>query len=132
MDPVNPLDGLAAILRKRIASEATTKGKRAGQSAATNASAASQRPAPEVLKRKLQLSIESVALDDPARNKKVVRLFVESVLTWQFGESLLNAPGFAELADEVQATLESDEQFLGKLLASLPGGSIQSGKAIGK
>lgn len=130
MNPVNPLDGLAAILRKRIASDGATKEKAVGQRGITEAPTGVQRPSLKVLKRKLELSIETIALDDPARDKKITRFFVESVLAWQFGDAIINDPGFSGLADEVQATLEIDPQFLVKFLASLPANESGSEPAI--
>jgi hypothetical protein len=122
MNPINPLDGLAELLRKRIASEGAGKGKRLGKSETADAARDAQRPSPETLRRRLETLIEAIDPDDPARAKKVARLFVENVLAWQFGEALINDPGFADLADEVQATLESEPGFVDKLLAVISGG----------
>jgi hypothetical protein len=122
MDPINPLDGLAELLRKRVASDAAAKGKRLGKTDASSAPSDVQRPSAESLRRRLEVAIEAIDPDDPARPKKAARLFVESVLAWQFGEALLNDPGFTDLADEVQATLESEPGFVDKLLAAISGG----------
>lgn len=121
MSSINPLDGLAEILRRRIANEAAAKGRKLGGTKETGGAAAAQRPSPEALKQRLAEGIESIALDDPERRKKALRVFVEGVLAWQFGDALLNDPRFAELAAEVQATLEKEPQFVEHLLETLNG-----------
>ena len=128
MDPINPLDGLAEILRQRMASEAA-KGKRPGKTENTTRAGTAARRAPaESLRQRLETAVEAIDPDDPRRTKKALRLFVENVLAWQFGESLLNDPGFAELADEVQATLESEPGFVEKLLGTIGSGAKGAGK----
>lgn len=121
MSSINPLDGLAEILRRRIASEAAAKGRKLGGTKEAGGAANAQRPSPEALKQRLAEGIEGIALDDPERKKKALRVFVEGVLAWQFGDALLNDPRFAELAGEVQATLEKEPQFVEQLLATLKG-----------
>lgn len=120
MDPINPLAGLAEILRKRMSLEAVGKGK---PLAKTNSGAATTagRPSTETLRRRWQNSVAAIDPLDPDRPAKATRLFVESVLTWQFGEALLNDPRFNDLADEVQAVLESDPKLVATLMASLTG-----------
>ena len=106
MDPINPFDGLAELLRRRVANEGSVKGKAPGAKDVARTHASEQRTSPEALRRKIEHAIEGIDPDDPARGKKAARLFVENVLTWQFGEALINDPGFAALVEEVQTTLE--------------------------
>jgi hypothetical protein len=119
MSSINPLDGLAEILRRRIASEAVAKGRKLGGAKEAGGAVNAQRASPEALKQRLAEGIEGIALDDPERKKKALRVFVEGVLAWQFGDALLNDRRFAELVSEVQATLEMEPGFVEQLLATL-------------
>lgn len=117
MDPINRLNGIAELLRKRIAGDATAKGK---AFAAKEAPASARQTGPaiaEALRQRIGLAIEGIAEDDPARRRKAMRLFVENVLTWQFGDALLNDPAFASLADDVQRTLEQEPGLVDELMA---------------
>ena len=118
MDPINPLSGLAEILRKRMSVEAAGKG---GQYAKASASAgtAGVRPSAESLRKRLQGAVAAIDPNDPNKRSKATRLFVESVLTWQFGEALLNDPRFNDLADEVQTVLESEPRLVDTLMSSV-------------
>jgi hypothetical protein len=117
MNPINPLGRLAEILRKRVSNEPSIKGKVTEQQV-TKASDGSLRAAPDELRRRISRSIAAIDINDPMRGNKATRIFVEQVLTWQFGDNLLNDPGFTRLVEEVQQTLEQDPGFHDALLAT--------------
>lgn len=119
MAPITPLDGIAEILRKRVAGEATAKGKRPGSSTQTGATGAVTRLPIETLRRRLASSVAKINANEPGSGEQLTRLFVESVLAWQFGEELLSDPGFTELISEVQTTLESEPGFISALLKEI-------------
>lgn len=64
--------------------------------------------------------------DPDARGKKM-RLFVERVLRWQFGEAMLNDPAFDQLIEEVHGALAGNEQAV-EILKALEAGSRHAGK----
>ena len=117
MNPINSLGRLAEILRKRVSSEPAIKGKATGQQITKLSDNSISRVAPEELRRRIAQSIEALDINDPMRGDKAARIFVEQVLIWQFGDNLLNDPGFARLAGDVQQTLEQDPGFHDALLA---------------
>lgn len=126
MDPINPLNSLTELLRKRIAAEAS--GKRSGLTSSkakeTGKGAQVQRASVEALREQLTRSIQAIDADDPAKSSKTMRVFVESVLAWQFGAAVLPDPRFADLVADVQATLESDpgvSEALSRLVAEMKG-----------
>lgn len=55
--------------------------------------------------------IQAVDRDDPMRQRKVLRIFVESVLSAAFGQHLLNDPAFAGCVDAVQRRMEADPEL---------------------
>ena len=112
MDPINPLDRLTAILRKRVAENVGLKGKtQNAQSNAAQQVSAQRNTSPEALRKRIEVSIEALEPKDPERNKKAARIFVENVLVWQFGDVLLNDSRFAALVEEVQRALEQEPGF---------------------
>lgn len=120
MDPINPLDRLTSILRKRVAENAGLKGKVAsGQTDNAQQAAAQRNVSPEALRKRIEISVEALDPKDPERNRKATRIFVENVLVWQFGDGLLNDSRFVALVEEVQDALEQESGFHEVLLTSL-------------
>ena len=67
------------------------------------------------------------ALDpaDPERGRKAFRIFLESVLLGEFGEELINDPGFYQMVDDIQQLMEGDARIataIDKAVASLLSG----------
>lgn len=119
MDPIKPLDGLSELLRKQIAKEISTKSTSRSASKATENQASHQpeEATSETLRRKIALSIEAIQPDDSKRKQKIVRVFVESTLSWRFGAELLNDPNFYHLIDEVSQALEGEAEMIESILA---------------
>lgn len=115
MDPINRLNSLTELIRKRVASEAAAK--REGRPPLQQRNAA-QTGGPEradiaALRNRISDTVRAINPDDPGRNQKAMQAFVENVLAWQFGDNILNDPGFTNLVAEVQAMLEKDSATAG-------------------
>ncbi len=123
MDPINRLNSLAELIRKRSASEASARRAERSSLQPRDAGPTGRAGRADVaaLRNRISDAVGAIDPDDPARNQKTMRLFVENVLTWQFGDDLLNDPGFANLVTEVQAVLETDPTAAGVLGGMLPG-----------
>lgn len=111
MDPINSLNKLTEILRKRVAAEATEKRKGVAPGRGAENTASTRRASTAALREQIAHSIRAIDPDDPSRAAKTMHVFVESVLSWQFGAELLSDPGFSDLVGDVQRTLESDPEF---------------------
>ena len=55
--------------------------------------------------------IRTIDRDDPSRNRKAFKYFLESVLLGELGEEMINDPAFYQLVDQVQKTMESDSRI---------------------
>lgn len=123
MDPINPLNGIAELIRQRINAETATKrlGKSSHQAKTGEAERGRQRASVAELRGELSCALEAIDPDKPASRQKAIRIFVETVLVWQFGSGILNDPAFSELVGEVQATLDKDPS-IARTLSSLKGG----------
>jgi hypothetical protein len=105
VDATGPVQQIVAAIRAEMAG-------RVQPGAARKPTAA--RPARRPPARSGALIAERVrALDpaDPERGRKAFRIFLESVLLAELGEEMINAPGFYELVDRVQRTMESSPQI---------------------
>lgn len=78
---------------------------------ARNESAASQSPG-RAVESTVALRVAALAGDDPERNRKAMRIFLETTLLRAFGTSLRLDPGFDALVDQVQLQMESDPSLL--------------------
>lgn len=118
MGPISPLDGIAELIRRKVAAEVTEKSgpQRANK---TSESASGQqvkdKSDAELIKRKVIRQISAIDLDDPRRSHKAAQLFVENILTWQFGDELRNDPKFSALVDNVVEVLMREPAIIQQL-----------------
>lgn len=61
----------------------------------------------QVIARRLQ----TLDANDPSRRSTVVRLFLETVLTAELGESFAASPQFTTVVDRVQRQMEQDTEL---------------------
>jgi len=61
------------------------------------------------------LSYFRIVRNDPRQPEKARRIFLESVLAWQFGDELLIDRGFAEVVSGVQEALRAHPQVDSRL-----------------
>ncbi|HEY5800280.1 MAG TPA: hypothetical protein VIT92_08660, partial [Burkholderiaceae bacterium] len=52
--------------------------------------------------------VQALDPDDPGRGRKAFRIFLEAVLLGEFGNGLINDPGFYQMVENVQDTMERD------------------------
>ena len=56
----------------------------------------------------IEKRVGTLSPEDPDRGGKAFRIFLESVLINEFGEDMINDPGFYQMVDEVQLQMESN------------------------
>ena len=114
MDPINSLDQMTELLRKRIATEVSNKSTVVpkGKDTSVSGRAIPSRISSEELNTKIVSQIRQIGPDDARRNQKMMHIFLENVLTWQFGEELLNDSDFSRLVDEVKDVLEKEPSVM--------------------
>jgi hypothetical protein len=106
---IDPASQLAALIRVQVASLKQRRG-------AARATPASARDAPAAdasndLSAVVAQRIRAIPAGDPQRERKAFRLFLETVLLAELGESLVNDPSFAVMVDHVQQQMESDPKL---------------------
>jgi hypothetical protein len=55
--------------------------------------------------------VKALDPDDPNRGRKAFRIFLESVLLTEFGETLINDPKFYQMVDEIQQVMEGNSRI---------------------
>lgn len=63
------------------------------------------------IQQMVALRVRSLSPDDPQRQRKAFRLFLESVLMQAFGRDRLDDRGFDQMVDAVLERMESDPQL---------------------
>ena len=110
MPGLDPTSQLAALIRLQVTA---LRRQQAGSQAAarqqppTNDSAAATSDLATLIAQR----VRAISPDDPQRERKAVRVFLETVLLSELGANLLNDPGFASMVDHVQSEMEADPEL---------------------
>ena len=122
MDPVGRLDQVLRLIGRQMAERASRLESGTVASYRAAATPPSRRASLGALKEKVRGRLRGLDPDDPGRQQKARRVFLESVLSWQFGDELLLDRGFEEMIAGVQEALQAHprlEQRLAQLLSDL-------------
>lgn len=112
MDPINRLNRLMETLRQQMAQSAkrtSTPTPEAQKKDAQTASARGQRLTVPQLRQLIQERARAIPSDRPDRDKQLRRIFLESVLAWEFGEELVLDSQFSRLLENIQEAFEQDD-----------------------
>ena len=114
-DPISNLGQLVEVLRRQLsnrpeAERATTRS--VTPKSADKPKASSGR---ENIETSIRDKVSVIDRDDPDRRKKIIRIFIESVLYQEFGEGVIHDPRLYSLASEIQQSMEGDPLVLTKL-----------------
>jgi len=123
MDKINGLNNILAILRKQIRGPARSKSN--SQELDTNTDekddVATSSLELKELEKRLFDRVAALDSNDPAKQKNATYVFVQTVLTWEFGEKLLEDPGFHELVEKVSELFQSNTKLRDSLDEFLAG-----------
>jgi hypothetical protein len=112
MTAVDPASQLAALIRVQVAAlrrrHEAAGGKPDRRHAPPPAESAGATPdlASVVADR-----IRALERDDPQRERKAFRFFLETVILSELGQALVNDPSFPVMLDHVQQQMESDPEL---------------------
>jgi hypothetical protein len=122
VDPVNSLSQVLSVLRRQMSERSAKLGNQSALSPSRSAENATSADALVEVQRKVQERIRALDPDDERRQSKAVRFFLEGVLSYEFGDSMLTDPAFYNLIDDVQTAMESDsaiDQALQRMVKEL-------------
>lgn len=84
----------------------------------------------ERLRQSIAARVGALSLDDPQRQRKAFRIFLESVLTQELGRIRIDEPRFDRMVDEVLERMEADESLRGAMLEA--GGLLLGGVDVSR
>lgn len=106
MNSIDPTSQLVAIIRQQVSG--ARQESIARRTTSSVARTIRKKPAQNLAELVAQ-RVRSIDREDPERNRKAFKAFLESVLLGELGMDLINDPAFYRLVDEVQRTMAGDE-----------------------
>lgn len=102
---------IAAVLRTQIA--ALVQPDRLVKAKTGHASSlkSNKKSTTQDFAERMALRVQGLSLDDPLFKKKVMRIFLESVISAELGEALPNDVRFSTMIDSVQRQMEADPEL---------------------
>lgn len=124
MDPISKLNQLIEALRLRQQTIQSARAQRTTTLAQTNRSTAKgskshlTKASLEELNHRIS---ERIQMLDPEERQgsKAARIFVESVLAWEFGDDLLQSSAFSDYTKDIQSAMTRDPKLRTQFLALL-------------
>lgn len=106
MTPVDPSAQLAALIRSQVASL-----KKAAPRPKSNEKSPAKRNEDRDIASLVARRVSTIDADDPQRERKAFKVFLESVLIAELGDELVNDPAFYAMVEEVQQQMEADPEL---------------------
>ena len=110
MPSLDPTNQLAALIRVQVAALRRQQAGKKPASAGKPPTAGTASATPDLASLVAQ-RVRSISADDPERERKALRVFLETVLLSELGPELVNDPGFAAMVDHVQQQMTSDPEL---------------------
>ncbi len=120
MPPINGLSRIVQILQTKVSDRKKLPIKTDEPPSSTNFninqndSANFQKASLAELEKRVIERLKSISVDNVSSNN-MVRYFVESILTWEFGDEILQDPTFSDLSQEVVESFKSNQQAWEKI-----------------
>jgi hypothetical protein len=115
MDKISNISNIVNILREQIGKSTTTKSSstnnRAPASATSTAHAVGRVPLAQLLSDRLKKLRKS----DSDYKDKARQVLVETILIWEFGDTIINDPAYGELLNRIVAACNTEAGISGKL-----------------
>lgn len=110
MTGLDPTNQLAALIRVQVASLRRRQDPKTATGRRQPPVAGSAQPQPDLAALVAQ-RVRSISADDPQRERKAFRIFLETVLLSELGQQLVGDPAFVLMVDHVQEQMESDPEL---------------------
>lgn len=110
MTGLDPANQLAALIRVQVASLRRRQDPKAAAGRRVPPASVGSQAQPDLAALVAQ-RVRSIGADDPQRERKAFRIFLETVLLSELGQELVGDPAFAQMVDHVQGQMESDPEL---------------------
>jgi len=118
MTSISNVQQIVAVIRQQLARVERGPVKTPARAPAARSATKARPQRPEFLQL-LGQRVRAIDRGDPDRGRKTFRVFLESVLLAELGESLVNDPQFYRLVDDVQRQMERDEGLAASIDAAI-------------
>ena len=108
MEPISNAGQLIEILRKQLTKSQNRTDVSKKTSSKPEATASATPHDIGAVRQNIREKLQRINSNDPKAEQKSIRIFLESVLLWEFGDRLMDDPKFYALLDDVQHSMESD------------------------
>jgi hypothetical protein len=122
-DPISRLNPALEVLRQRLAEHAQRLDS-AGKGGAPRTAAPPSAREPgraESLRHRVAERLKAIDAQDPQRDRKRRRAFIETVLSLEFGEALQNDPKTLELIERIEQAIDGRPELERQFRAVLSG-----------
>ncbi len=107
MSRIDGLTQVMELLRRQLS--ATKSGPSVKKRAAAHRPPLTK-ASPQALKQRIEERLRGLDLSGQGE-RHAARIFLESVLTWEFGEELANDPNFGQMVAEIDQLIQSNEEL---------------------
>ena len=113
MSQIDGLNSIIEVLRRRVADNAKKLGRSSKTSAQTKTDglAGSKRTGTKELQAVIRERILSLDPDDERFEKIATKVFLESILQWEFGDEVAQDEKFSDIVNEVHSTMLADRRI---------------------
>ncbi|HYD79860.1 MAG TPA: hypothetical protein VEC06_08625 [Paucimonas sp.] len=111
MSPVNNIQQIVAAIRLTMTMRMGGSGRPASllpKERARQSPPSAARSGENALSELIARRVQEVDPGDPQRGRRTFRIFLESILLNELGESLINDPSFYIMIDEIQRCMEAE------------------------
>ena len=110
MDRIKNISQIMEIVRSQVSgSSARAKNKTSGSTSRSSPGRIGKVSQAE-LKKQISDKIKAANPGKKASLKESRKIFLESVILWEFGENLINDPAFQGIIDKISTTLDENEE----------------------
>ena len=122
MDRIKQINSIFKIARSQLSKQAKTDSLTANKKTKNSVKKKIKKTSPTELKKSISEKLRILDKKSPDYNQQSRNIFLESVLLWEFGEDIINAPEFHQMLDKISNTIcnnkESSRKF-SKLIKQL-------------
>jgi len=102
MDKINNINGVVNILRQKISERSAVDSKKKVSTKTNDVKIHKTEPIKQDdLIKSIQSRLSKTNKDADNHREVVMSIIAESIITWEFGENILNDPGFSVLLNNV-------------------------------
>jgi hypothetical protein len=107
MTSINASAQIAALIRSQVASLRKPSGPATAKKQTKQGQLQEERDIAGLIAQRVLV----IDPNDPQRERKAFRIFLESVLLAELGDELINDPAFYQMVEDVQLQMESDPEL---------------------